>query len=1351
MNGDGRLDLIEKDGWWEQPASIADGALWTKHPFHFADAGSQMFALDLNGDHRADIVSCLNAHGYGLAWYEQKADATFDQHLIMGKKPEENAQGVCFTEPHAVAIADINGDGLPDIVTGKRHWAHGPEGDVDPNAPSVLYWFEAKKNASAPGGVEFVAHQIDDDSGVGTQVVVADLNGDKKPDIVVGNKKGVFVFIQTDGPTSQPAPAVDHFAENIRSTEPLAPEDERRAFHLPPGFEAQLVASEPDIAKPLNMAFDARGRLWVTETVEYPFPAQDRPGRDKIAILDIGPDGHATKFTTFAEGLNIPIGLYPYKDGCIAHSIPEIRRYFDDNGDDHADRSERLYGDIGHNDTHGMTNAFRRGFDGWLYANHGFNNISTITALDGSSIILNSGNTYRMRVDGSHIEQFTWGQTNPFGSCFDPLGNFYTSDSHSKPIYQLIRGGYYEGINKQDDGLGFAPPIMHHDHGSTAIAAAFYYAAEQFPKEWWGHMFVGNVVTSRINHDSLTYAGSSPTAHEEPDFLRSDDPWFRPNDMQLGPDGALYISDFYNRIIGHYEVPLNNPQRDHERGRIWRIVYKGNPIEPAPNLREMDVNGLIGELNNPNLTVRRLATDELSDRIGQASIEPIKQQLAAGKLTSIQKAHALWVLYRLGALDESLISAAAKDSDAFVRVHAMRMLAETKPWSDAEKALVLAGLKDADGLARRCAVDALGVHPSVDFIRPLLAVLDSTPAEDFELRYATRVALRNQLRDGDPQIFAQIDSLKLDDPEFVKLLDITPSVPNAGAAEFEIRHLDAISHDEATSLKVLKHATKFAATVGITDAAVAQIRKLMPDDLDQQLQLFLTMQQATEQRGQPLGDGVRDWGLALATQTLHATSSDGWTFHPLANAASPSPNPWQVQHRASVDGNADALFWSSVCGGETLTGVIRSPDFVIPDKLTFFIAGHNGNPTSNALPRNVLRLRSAQGNRVLAETLPPRNDRAQPVTWDLHAVAGQSGYLEGVDGDTNRSFAWLAFGRLDPPVVSVPKGMLSNESLVRAADVTRILHLDQLSDDLTRLMSDPVLDPPARTSVALALASFGSEAALKSLGQTLLDPATPDPLSQQIVSELSQVDSDAARAALAGAMATTPAKVQSNIARALVKTSHGSETLLATIEAGHAPARLLQEREIVDALGAADIPDVQKRIASLTKGLPAISAQVQQIIDQRRAAFAAASGQHAVSINRGAQVFAATCTACHQLDGQGRQIGPQLNGIGTRGADRLIEDVLDPSRNVDPAFRYTTLVLKNGDVVTGLFRREDPPGVLIFVDATAKEVPVPKDKIQRRIESGASLMPDNFSSAIKPNDFNDLIAYLLSHRQPPSK
>ena len=457
-----------------------------------------------------------------------------------------------------------------------------------------------------------------------------------------------------------------------------------------------------------------------------------------------------------------------------------------------------------------------------------------------------------------------------------------------------------------------------------------------------------------------------------------------------------------------------------------------------------------------------------------------------------------------------------------------------------------------------------------------------------------------------------------------------------------------IAHDDASSLKVLKHATKFAGTARVGDSAVAQIKKLMAGDLDEQLQLFQTMQQTSEQTGQALSPTMHDWGQDLVAEALHATSSEGWTFHPAPSSPSPSPNPWQLQRRVSADGNPDALFWSSLPGGEPLTGVIRSPNFTIPDKLSFYMAGHDGYPNGNGLPRSLMRLRSAEGDRVLAEMLPPRSDTAQHVTWDLSRCAGQAGYIEAIDGDPDRAYAWIAFGRFDPPVVSVPKTMLTSESRVCAIDIARVLQLKQMSDELTRLLSDPILDSPARTSVALALASFGSESGMKLLGQTLTDSTTPDVLSQQIVAALSQVDSDAARQTLDGAMATTPAQVQSNIARALVKTPHGSETLLATIEAGHAPARLLQERAIADALTASDVPDAQKRITNVTKGLPALSAEVQKTIDARRAAFVTAQNQHAVSIGRGAKVFAATCTACHQLDGQGRQIGPQLNGIGAR-------------------------------------------------------------------------------------------------------
>jgi len=119
------------------------------------------------------------------------------------------------------------------------------------------------------------------------------------------------------------------------------------------------------------------------------------------------------------------------------------------------------------------------------------------------------------------------------------------------------------------------------------------------------------------------------------DFLRSDDPWFRPVDIQLGPDGAIYVADFYNRIIGHYEVPLDHPKRDHERGRIWRIVYRGG--RAMPNLREADASALLAALGDANFTVRRLAADELSDRVGDACVEPVKQLLSSGKNKRVAK------------------------------------------------------------------------------------------------------------------------------------------------------------------------------------------------------------------------------------------------------------------------------------------------------------------------------------------------------------------------------------------------------------------------------------------------------------------------------------------------------------------------------------------------------------------------------------------------------------------------------------------------------------------------------------------------------------------------------------------
>lgn len=196
VNGDGRSDLLEKDGWWEQPSKLEGDPLWTFHPQPMGSGGSQMYAYDVNGDGLNDIITALAAHAFGLAWYEQyrAGDAIkFRQHLIMGQKPEENRYGVKFSELHAIDLVDMDGDGLKDIVTGKRFWSHGRLGDPDRNNAAVVYWFKLVRDGSA--GVDFIPYLIDDSSGVGTQVVVGDVNGDKLPDIVAANKKGTFVLL----------------------------------------------------------------------------------------------------------------------------------------------------------------------------------------------------------------------------------------------------------------------------------------------------------------------------------------------------------------------------------------------------------------------------------------------------------------------------------------------------------------------------------------------------------------------------------------------------------------------------------------------------------------------------------------------------------------------------------------------------------------------------------------------------------------------------------------------------------------------------------------------------------------------------------------------------------------------------------------------------------------------------------------------------------------------------------------------------------------------------------------------------------------------------------------------------
>lgn len=1180
--------------------------------------------------------------------------------------------------------------------------------------------------------------------------------------------------------------AQDPFAAGVRPTDPLSPADEQQALQVPEGFEVQLVAAEPDILKPMNMAFDERGRMWITNSVEYPFAAPlDQPGRDSVKILhDTDGDGKADVIKTFADGLNIPIGIYPYpsrKDektgktiqGAIVFSIPFIWDLRDTDGDDVCDERIKLYGPFGYErDTHGMCNAFRRGFDGWIYACHGFNNISKVAGTDGHVVEMHSGNTFRFRRDGSRIEHFTHGQVNPFGMCFDPLFNIFTADCHTKPITQLLRGGYYQSFGKPHDGLGFVPEIMSHTHGATANCGIVAYYGGHFPKEWEGMFFTGNVMTSRVNVDAPEYHGSTILAKERPDFVISKDPWFRPVDLQCGPDGALYIADFYNKIIGHYEVDLKHPGRDRHRGRIWRVIHKATPPFKMPDLRTIQKSELVELLGHANFKVRSLAFERLDEltctevdgpdsmpaiRIDRELVGMYRQVLASSK-NPYARSLAYALLDQSTECDENDIIAAARDSAPEVRAMVMKLSAELRDNSNEPLiAAIRERLTDENPFVCRAAADALGKAPSAENLAALLAAHDKLPADDSHLRHVVRMAVRDCL--AQPGQFAAQQSVPLE-PEFSALLaDFALAVKSAEAAGFVIHHLQRFAAPADQRLPLVQHAARYADASGAKQLVGIVRQQFAADDATQQLELLTTLRTALQQRGESL-DSLREWAKELADRLLQSSRGASLSW---ANEVVPgkprTDDPWVTRARASQDGDQGSLFYDSLAKGEQLTGLLRSEPFELPEKLSFWCAGHNGLPGAPFHPKNFIRLRDASTHALLREALPPRNDTAQKIEWDLAEFAGQRGYVEILDADAGQAYAWLAVGRFSVEALNPSRVV---EQQIAAANLVADFSISELKSQISERLVSRDVDWRAKEALARAVLALEPDSILTALTPLMIEGSLPESLRDRIAARV--VDRrwntvEGARDEGPGArekpwltivVQAIPERLQLRLAESLASDATGADALLRLAQDGHVSPRLLTRPTVKQRLDALKSETLAKQVAELTEHLPDEDAALRKLVDQRREAFLAAQSNPDTakrpSLAAGAALFAKHCAACHQVAGKGTVLGPQLDGIGQRGLERVLEDVLDPNRNVDVNFRTTTVVTKDGKIFSGLIRREEG-ATLVLADNKGKEFTVPLGDIDERVKSNLSLMPANVAEMLNEREFLDLVSFLLSQRQ----
>ncbi|MDZ4701513.1 MAG: PVC-type heme-binding CxxCH protein [Rhodothermales bacterium] len=527
---------------------------------------------------------------------------------------------------------------------------------------------------------------------------------------------------------------------------PLSPEASAPLMVVPPAFEVLLFAAEPDIQKPIAMNWDERGRLWILETVDYPNDLYEEEGRgnDRVKILeDTDGDGRADKFTVFAEQLSIPTSFVFADGGIVVTQAPHTIFLKDTDGDDIADVRKTLFSGWGTFDTHAGPNNLKWGFDNWIWGVLGYSGFEGKIGED--SLEFRQG-FYRFKPDGSAFDYLRSTNNNTWGFGFSEEGFAFASTANNNPsVYMPIPERYYRAVNGwTPERLGTIAedrrvfPVTtrtrqgDHKGNYTGAAGHALYTARQYPASYWNRMaFVSEPTVHTLGQFALEAVGADFKALNKYNLVGSRDEWTVPIVAEVGPDGAVWMIDWYNFIpqhnLGpfreHWDAGKNNayvtPLRDRERGRIYRIRWKDAPAQEAIRLDTATPAQLVATLANDNQLWRMHAQRLLVER-GQRDVLPALYALV--RTTSVDALglnvgaiHALWTLHGLGALDGATPEATTVATEALGHPSpgVRRTALMTMPKSDAVGA-ILPLLQDADFQVRKAALLALAEAPASD-------------------------------------------------------------------------------------------------------------------------------------------------------------------------------------------------------------------------------------------------------------------------------------------------------------------------------------------------------------------------------------------------------------------------------------------------------------------------------------------------------------------------------------------------------------------------------------------------------------------------------------------------------------
>lgn len=525
----------------------------------------------------------------------------------------------------------------------------------------------------------------------------------------------------------------------IRASQPTSladmpdanPEAELKAFVVPEGFEVNLFASEPMIQKPVQMNWDAQGRLWVVSSTTYPHIKPGEEAKDQVVVLeDTDKDGKADKSTMFADGLHIPTALAPGDGGLYVANSTEVIFLKDKDGDLKADDRTILLSGFGTEDTHHLLHTMRWGPEGMLYFLQSIYIHSHIETPYGVRRLMGGG-VWEFRPETRRLEIISKGLINPWGFEFDRFGQSFACDG---------AGG--EGVNFIFPGSVFATSpgakrILHGlSPGQPKQSGLEIIEDPHFPADWQGNFVLNDFRGNRVNRFQLTPSGSGYVAKQLPDVLASTHRAFRPIDVKMGPDGALYIADWYNPIIQHGEVDFRDERRDHVHGRIWRVSAKGRPVSPQVKIAGAPAEELLPLLKSDRNHVRRFAKRELRD-LGSAKVVPaLDAWTATLDGSKPEDAHALleaaWTREGVNSFSPSLWRKLWESSDARIRAAALRILSHRwKQYPEALKVLETA-VADDNAQVRLWAVAVLADMRKPGAISLALKTLDRPMDENLD-------------------------------------------------------------------------------------------------------------------------------------------------------------------------------------------------------------------------------------------------------------------------------------------------------------------------------------------------------------------------------------------------------------------------------------------------------------------------------------------------------------------------------------------------------------------------------------------------------------------------------------------